>query len=126
MRCMERNKTKIYYALMDGKTALRDENGYLTGEERISYGKPIALKASVSAAMGETNSRQFGEQEAYDKVIVTDDPLCPIDEYAVLWVDKMPKLNADKTTDTPHDYVVKKAARSLNTVSYAIAKVKVL
>lgn len=125
MRCMERNKVKLYYALLNSKTNVRDENGYFTGEERLEYGKPRLLKANVSAAMGETYTRQFGEQEAYDKVVVVGDPNCLIDEYAVLWVDTMPKLNKDKTTDTPHDYIVKKVARSLNVASYAIAKVKV-
>lgn len=125
MRCMRRNQTQVYYALMNGRNELRDESGYFTGEEQISYGNPISLKANVSAAMGETNTRQFGEQEAYDKVLVVDDALCPIDEYAVLWVDTMPIIKKDKSTDTPHDYVVTKVARSLNVASYAIAKVKV-
>jgi hypothetical protein len=34
-------------------------------------------------------------------------------------------LNDDGTTETPHDYVVKKVARSLNSVSIAISKVAV-
>ena len=125
MRCLERNKAKVYYALLNSKNEIRDEYGNFTGEYRLEYGKPIALKANVSAAMGETYTRQFGEQEAYDKIVVTDDPLCPVDEYAIMWVDKLPVLKKDKTTDTPHDYVVKKVARSLNVSSYAIAKVKV-
>lgn len=125
MRSLERNKTKIYYALLNSKNEVRDEYGNFTGEYELQYGNPVLLKASVSAAMGETYTRQFGEQEAYDKVIVTDDPLCPIDEYAILWVDTMPVIKRDKTTDTPHDYVVKKVARSINVSSYAIAKVNV-
>ena len=125
MRCMTRNKVKLYYALLNSKTEMRDDEGFFTGEERIEYGKPRILTANVSAAMGETYTRQFGEQEAYDKVVIVDDPHCLIDEYAVLWIDTVPKFNKDKTTDTPHDYVVKKVARSLNVASYAVAKVKV-
>jgi hypothetical protein len=70
-------------------------------------------------------NRQFGESESYDKVIVLDNPNTPIDEYAILWVDTLPHLNTDGTTDTPHDYIVKKVARSLNNVSIAIRKVNV-
>ena len=125
MRCLERNKTKIYYALLNSKTEIRDEYGNFTGEYELQYGNPVLLKASVSAAMGETYTRQFGEQEAYDKVVITDDPLCLIDEYAILWVDSLPEINEDGTTDMPHDYVVKKVARSINVSSYAIAKVEV-
>ena len=79
----------------------------------------------MSAAQGEMQTRQFGESEGYDKVIVLDDKDIPIDEYSVLWVDTLPHLNADGSTETPHDYVVKKVARSLNSVSIAISKVSV-
>ena len=68
-------------------------------------------------------TRQFGESESYDKVIVLDNPNTPIDEYSTLWVDTLPLLNEDGSTETPHDYVVKKVARSLNSVSIAISKV---
>jgi hypothetical protein len=125
MRSLERNKTKIYYALLNSKNEIRDEYGNFTGEYELQYGNPIAMKASVSAAMGETYTRQFGEQEAYDKVVIADDPLCLIDEYAILWVDNLPVIKRDKSTDTPHDYVVKKVAKSINVSSYAIAKVEV-
>jgi hypothetical protein len=54
-----------------------------------------------------------------------DDPRTVIDEYSILWIDKMPVMNRDGTTDTPHDYVVKKVARSLNSVSIAVAKVDI-
>jgi hypothetical protein len=42
-----------------------------------------------------------------------------------MWVDTLPHLNEDGSTDTPHDYIVKKVARSLNGVSIAISKVRV-
>jgi hypothetical protein len=61
----------------------------------------------------------------YDKVIVLDDRSTPIDEYSILWVDTPPLLNDDGSTDTPHNYVVRKVARSLNGASIAIGKVDV-
>ena len=68
-----------------------------------------------------------------DKVIVMDNNAPPIDEYSVLWVDSVPKLNEDGELAidaegkilTPYDYVVKKVAKSLNVVSLAISKVTV-
>ena len=54
-----------------------------------------------------------------------DTPTTAIDEYAIMWIDVMPILEADGTTKTPHDYVVKQVARSLNSVSIAVAKVDV-
>ena len=125
MRCMVRNKSKFYYASYIGETDIIDENGDITGEYNLSYEKPVEMFGNVSAAQGEIQSRQFGESESYDKVIVLDDKDTPIDEYARIWVDTLPLLNEDGSTDTPHDYVVKKVARSLNGVSIAISKVDV-
>ena len=125
MRCMVRNKSNFYYASYIGETEIIDGNGFDTGEYEISYSTPIKTKGNISAAQGEMQSRQFGESESYDKVIVLDDRNAPINEHSILWVDTLPLFNEDGTTDTPHDYIVKKVARSLNGVSIAIRKVMV-
>lgn len=125
MKCLERNKSKFFYALYDSEEAMVDEYGNATGEHNVKHGDPIECHANVSAAKGETSARQFGENEAYDKVIVLDDMNTSIDEHTILWVDTLPTLDEDGATSTPHDYVVKKVARSLNSVSIAISKVKV-
>lgn len=125
MKCMSRNKTKFFYALYEGKTPITDEYGNVTGEYEVQHGNPTEFHANISAAKGETQTRQFGENETYDKVIVLDSDAPPIDEYSILWVDVTPELKEDGTTDTPHDYVVKKIAKSLNVTSIAISKVNV-
>ena len=125
MRCMDRNKILFYYALYDTKVEIEDDYGNKTGQYELSYGNPIRCKANISAAMGETQSRQFGDSISYDKVFVLDEPNTAIDEYSVLWIDTVPQIKADGTTDTPHDYIVKKVARSLNSVSIAVSKVNV-
>lgn len=133
MRCMTRNMTPFFYALYDTKEPILDEYGNESGEYEVRYHKPERSKANISAAMGETNTRQFGEDEAYDKVIVIDKPDTPIDEHSVLWIDTLPELteygelarNEIGEVITPWDYVVKKVARSLNSVSYAVSKVNV-
>ena len=123
MRCLARNKATFYYALYTGQTEIIDEYGNATGQYSVNYGNPIKALGNVSAAQGEMQTRQFGESESYDKVIVLDDVNTPIDEYSIWWVDTLPLPNGDGSTDTPHDYVVKKVARSLNSVSIAISKV---
>ena len=123
MRGLVRNKSKFYFASYLGETEIIDESGFDSGEYEISYTKPIESKGNISAAQGEMQSRQFGESESYDKVIVLDDRNAPIDEHSILWVDTLPHLNEGGTTDTPHDYIVKKVAKSLNGVSIAIRKV---
>ena len=125
MRCMERNKCIFYFSSFTDKVGIADEYGNRTGEYAVSYSNPTKLSGNVSAAMGEMQNRQFGESELYDKVIVLDNPKVGIDEYSILWVDTLPVINEDGSTDTPYDYIVKKVARSLNCVSIAISKVTV-
>lgn len=101
MRCMNRNKIRFFYALYEGRKPITDEWGNTTGEYEIKYGNPTEFHANISPAMGETLTRQFGDSVSYDKIIVMDNDAPPIDEYSVLWIDKLPQLNEDGTTDTP-------------------------
>lgn len=133
MRAMLRNKSRFYYALYKERIPIIDDYGNTTGEYDVIHENPVEFAANISAAKGETTTRQFGESESYDKVIVMDNDAPPIDEYTVLWVDTVPQVDEDgalATNDeneviTPHDYIVKKVARSLNSVSIAISKVNV-
>lgn len=124
MRTLRINKSPFYYAGYIGvsNTTEIDEDGIeiSTGEMKAVYGSPVLSHGNISAAKGETEVKQFGEALIYDRVIVLDDVLTPIDEYSILWVDTAP----GKTGGTAdYDYVVKKVARSLNSVSIAISKV---
>lgn len=125
MRTLNRNKIRIHYANYRDKTPLKDEYGNLTGEYDISYDNPIEIMANVSAARGESTTRQFGEDVSYDRIIILDDPAFPITETSILWIDTAPVVSEDGTTKTPHDYIVKQVAPSLNCVSIAVSKVDV-
>jgi hypothetical protein len=104
--------------LYEGKEPLTDDYGNPTGEYEVLYSEPVPLKINVSAARGEYSTRQFGEMENYEKILVTDDTNLPISETSILWIDSL-------DTTKPHDYIVKKVAKSLNSVSYAVSKVSV-
>ena len=125
MRTLHRNKIRIYYANYREKIPLKDEYNNLTGEYDIVYDNPVEIKANVSAARGEATTRQFGEDVSYDRIIVLDDPAFPIAETSILWIDTLPEIAEDGTTKTPHDYIVKQVAPSLNSVSIAVSKVNV-
>lgn len=123
MRCLHRNKRKFYYALFKEKVAIKDEYGNDSGEYTVVYEAPVEMKANVSAATGEAQVEQFGNSLLYDKVIITDDVTCPIDEHSVFCIDSVPAYDTDG--NLIYDYIVKKVARSLNTVSFAVSKVEV-
>lgn len=123
MRTMERNKTTFWYLLYDRKEPVVDEDGNETGEETVVYKEAAAFRANVSAATGSSQVEQFGALSGYDKVIVTDDTSCLIDENTVLFIDKEPAYDSDGRP--LYDYIVKRVAKSLNSVSYAVTKVSV-
>ena len=125
MRTLARNKIRIYYANYRAKVPLKDDYGNLTGEYEILYDTPVEVKANVSAARGEATTRQFGDDERYDRIIVLDDPKFPIAVTSILWIDTLPEIAEDGSTKTPHDYIVRQVAASLNSVSIAVSKVSV-
>lgn len=125
MRALNRNKVRIFYATYRDKTRLKDEYGNLTGEYKVVYNDPVEVRANVSAARGEASTRQFGEDEGYDRVIVLDDPKIPVTTTSVFWIDVAPEISEDGSTKTLHDYIVKQVATSLNSVSIAVSKVNV-
>lgn len=138
MKCLRRNRVRFWFCPFNSKVELLDEDGNRTGEYAVKYGAPVKVYGNVSAAHGEVQEEMFGRDLAYDKVIVLDKPSFPIEEDTVLFVDKRPetestsvRIDVDGTPtvvsiDRPlFDYIVKRAARTLNTVAYAIERVQV-
>lgn len=134
-RMNKRNRQVFFYALYAGTVVDRDERGYQIGTH-AEYHSPVAAYGNVSAARGEAVARQFGDDVQYDKVIVLGDRETPIDEYTVLWIDRIPeldsqgalKVNADGAIVTPWDYIVRRVGRGVpnfGSVSIAVSKVSV-
>lgn len=124
MRTMERNKQSFFYLLYDRKEPATDEDGNETGEETVVYKPAVSFRANVSAATGASQVEQFGSLTGYDKVIVTDDMTCPIDENSVLFLDKRPEYG-EEDGQPLYDYMVRRVAKSLNSISIAVTKVSV-
>lgn len=122
MKIMERNKRGFYYLLYAGSESVMDEYGNEVGT-KVTYLDPVPFRANVSPATGSAQVEQFGSLSDYDKVIVTDDLSCPIDETTVLFLDKQPEFNEEGMP--LYDYRVKRRAASLNSISYAVSKVSV-
>lgn len=130
-----RNKQPFWYALYQSTVEDYDEYGNQVGTSE-SYGNPVQAYANISPAKGDVVTRQFGDDDSYDKVIVTGDRDTPIDEYSVLWIDSEPdidangalKVNADGEIVTPWDYIVRKVGRGLpnyGSTVIAVSKVSV-
>ena len=117
---------------------LLDEYGNETGERALNYASPVLMYANISPASGSSQTEMFGNLENYDKVIVTRDMDCPIDENSVLFIDKEPEYTTTRTyiktaittvEDTvsvpAFDYIVRRVAKSLHHIAIAVRKVEV-
>lgn len=135
-----RNDSYFYYCQYDPTTTYRvvDDNGNETGETVPSYGEPQEYWANVSPAAGAAQFEQFGSMGNYDKVIVTRDMECPINEQSVLFIDKEPEYTevhthkiedgqvVDVTYQLPkYDYLVKRVAKGLDAIAIQVRKVDV-
>ena len=128
----------FYYCLFNEEIPIIDEYGNESGESIVTYLDPVKMYANISQATGVSNTEQFGNLENYDKVIVTTDMNCPIDEHSVLFIDKEPEFEtvvnhiptAVTTTDEEvsvpiPDYTVRRVSKSINSISIAVRKVTV-
>lgn len=142
-----RNDTDFWYCRLnpDVQHAVIDENGHETGEIIPHYEEAEAYYANVSPATGQTQIEQFGTLDGYDRVIMTADTACPIDENTVLFLDREPEYTEIQTHEIiegnalyaddeivevtyrlpKYDYIVRRVAKSLNSVSIAVRKVTV-
>ena len=122
MKCLKRNQRPIWYCLYQGETELNDSDGNYTGETEITYAAPVQILANVSPATGQSDMEMFGNLTDYDRVIVSDDTTLQIDENTVLFIDSTP---TDGAGETGYDYIVRRVAKSINSVAIAVQKVKV-
>lgn len=122
MRILERYKSTFWYLLYNHLEPVLDEDGNEVGAKAV-YSGAVEMRANVSPAAGAAQVEQFGSFSDYDKVILTDETDCPIDENSVLFIDKEPAYNDDGTP--LYDYRVRRVAKSKNFISYAVSKVSV-
>ena len=121
---LEENQREFYYQtyVEEGEDEV-DEDGYLTGEKvSATYSNPIKAKAMISENTSEVTDTPFGKDLVYDKMISTVQDL-PIDEFSKLFIDVVPVIKQDGSTETEPDYIVKKVAKGLYQKVWAIQKV---
>lgn len=123
LKDLKANQVPFYYQTYEGKVPEYDEDGYLTGDYKEKYSRPVQKFARISPNTTEVQNTPFGLDLVYDKMISTVQDL-PIDEFSRLFIDVVPKVNPDGTTDTEPDYKVVKAARDMNQKLWAIQKLE--
>lgn len=122
MRDLRINTQTVFYAMYVGEKENADRAGRPTGKRMPVYSKPRMAKAFVSVPSGDIRSNPFGNFANYDKALITVEEL-KADEYSVFWIDTLPALKDDGSTDTPFDYKVEKKAVWGGQKSFALKKV---
>ena len=120
----------MWVAEYEGKQPLKDSGGFLTGEYRLSYGKPFEVFPTVSPRRGNSWNDGFGVGVDCDRTAVIDEVGTGITDTCVLWVDSAPALDADGSLAldadgsmrTPFDYSVAMVAESYSFTSIAMKK----
>lgn len=123
MRSLIKNKQQIHYALYLSKTPKRDSNNLLTGEYKINYGNVKALDINISPGKGESDLELFGTNVSYDHILTTNDMNCEINENTIVWYDT--PVYDNQSNLLPHNYIVVKRAKGLNSITYALKGVDV-
>lgn len=125
---MERNKEPFWCALYDSKTLIPGS----AGEYAVKRKKPVKVFGNISPGSGSASVDMFGTSIQYDRTIIMDSSFPGLDENSVLWIDREPELLPDGSPRlnnkgepvTPHDYVVVRIAKGLNSVALAVRKVR--
>ena len=128
----ERNKVTIYFANNIGDQMLTDASGDFTLEYAQGYENPRKLRINVSEAKSRmdrlastTYIDPYGLELGYNKVLATSDMNNGIQDGAIFWIDRLPVLNDDGSTNTPFDYECVQIKKSLNNILIAVKKVDV-
>ena len=124
MRRSHKNLKVFWYARFEGLADIYDQEGTFIGS-KPKYSKPIKASGNISPSGGKVDVSMFGINANYSKVISPLPLGLPIKEGDILWVDSMPVIKNDGTTDTPWDYTISKIATSLNHKALAIRKTEV-
>lgn len=110
MKLQRRNLKPIQYQLYIRTEKTFDDYGNESGQNPV-YADPVEMLCSISADTGYSEIQLFGTLDDYDKVIVTDDLNCQVDENSLIII------NGDK-------YIVRKSAPTLNFIFYAVKRSK--
>ena len=146
MRCLKKNKQKMYYLLLIGETPIYalDENGnkkidwideetgevhYIeTGSSMNLYSEPVLFKGNIAMSGSDVDRTEFGVSEAnYEAVLVMTKGEIPISETSLIWFQTPPTTKVVEgityADDSTADYRVLKVSPSLNVDRYILDKV---
>lgn len=126
MRCLLKNKQKMYYALYTestetttGKTIIIDGEDVAVeyGSTSQEYTEPVEFKGNIAFTGGDVYETEYGiDKSKYSAVLVMNKGEIPIDEHSLIWYDTPP--------DGKADFKVVKLVPSLNVDKYLLQRIE--
>ena len=126
MRCLLKNKQKMYYALYiestettTGKTIIVDGESVEVeyGSTSQEYTAPVEFKGNIAFTGGDVYETEYGiDKSNYSAVLVMNKGEIPIDEHSLIWYDTPP--------DGKADFKVVKVVPSLNVDKYLLQRIE--
>lgn len=126
MRCLLKNKQKMYYALYTestetttGKTIIIDgeEVAVEYGSTSQEYTEPVEFKGNIAFTGGDVYETEYGiDKSKYSAVLVMNKGEIPIDEHSLIWYDTPSTGKAD--------FKVVKLVPSLNVDKYLLQRIE--
>lgn len=146
MRCLKKNKQKMYYSLLIGEVpiyALDAQGNKIvdytdpttgtvfyreTGSKKTLYSEPVMFKGNIAMSGSDVDRKEFGVSEAkYEAILVMEKGAIPITETSLLWFQTTPQTqvvnNETYADESTADYRVLKVSPSLNVDRYILDKV---
>jgi hypothetical protein len=122
MRDLKKNQVAMFYALYSDSIPVYDDQGRETLETKCGYLHPVSFKASISAGRSDAYESPFGNNVAYDRVILSSNKSLPINDNSLIWVDNIPVYDTDGSVlVSSADYQVSaNPIKTLNVVKIAV------
>lgn len=143
MHTLARNKKPVWYALLQGKTELKDLHGFRTGQYKLNYAEPVLTRMNIRWDNGPVVLEAQGLAASGKRRMVTDDMNCPITLGTILWINAEPQYaetdaicgaaicgkavcgSHGTRTSKPNYYVCEMPQKSLNHIVYIVQEVSV-
>lgn len=126
MRCLLKNKQKMYYALyIESTETTTGESIIIDGESvEVEYGStsqeytaPVEFKGNIAFTGGDVYETEYGiDKSKYSAVLVMNKGEIPTDEHSLIWYDTPP--------DGKADFKVVKVVPSLNVDKYLLQRIE--
>lgn len=111
MRCLNRNKQVLYYALATASTASSKTEKVVVdgvevyvedGDYTQTYDEPVPFLGNIVFSGNEATDTEFGvDRTAYDAILIADLHTVPITETSLIWFESEPPATSSdgKTAD---------------------------